>query len=182
MLRLKLPGSLAAIGLVCLCASALALAQEDEPRPANRGQPLHGGKPTVPLSSWMSLPAMSWLPTGRMWRRTVSHLPDRASSLSPCLRLLQSGKVDSETALICKRPLTLLAIGSTARIPHTRQPLDAVRPRSPTPATPISLAMATQISPHSCRTQFHQRMVSLSADRPCAERSCRYCRSRSSNA
>ena len=72
----------------------------------------------------MSHPAGCSPPTILTWRPAGWRIPDRASSRLPCLALLESGKVNAQTALLCKRTVTIAGHKLDCTHPVTAQPLD----------------------------------------------------------
>lgn len=152
MLRLKLPGSLAAIGLVCLCASALAFAQEansDLQTAVSRSMAGKNGTAVV-LDVATGNVLASYRPDVAARRLAF---PGSSIKTFTLLALLQSGKVNSETALICKRPLTIAGHRLDCPHPDTHHPLDPVEALAYS-CNSYFTSVATRISPQQLQNAF----------------------------
>jgi cell division protein FtsI/penicillin-binding protein 2 len=125
MLRLKLPCSLAAVGVVCLGASGLASAQATNPELQTAVSRAMAGKngTAVVLDVATGNVLASYRPDVAARRLAF---PGSSIKTFTLLALLQSGKVNSATALICKRPLTIAGHRLDCPHPDTHHPLDPV--------------------------------------------------------
>src|ERR1700683_3240840 len=124
MLRLQLPRSVTAISLACLCTSALAVAQETK----SDLQPVV----TRAMAGSRGTAVVLAVESGRILasyhlKVAAQRLASPGSSIKPFTlkTLLDAGKVDAATALVCKRPLNIAGHRLDCSHPKTGQPLDA---------------------------------------------------------
>jgi cell division protein FtsI/penicillin-binding protein 2 len=124
MPRLRLPGSIAAIAIVCWCSGLSAGAQKMSPElqsAVTRAMTgIRGTAVVLAVDSGRILAAYNL-------KAAAQRLASPGSSIKPFTlkALLNAGKVDAATALICKRPLSIAGHRLDCSHPQTGQPLDA---------------------------------------------------------
>lgn len=152
MLLLKLRGSVAAIAFVCLCTWWLALTQEAKPGLQSAVSHAMAGKNGTAV--------VLDVDTGRV---LASYRPDVAarrlafpgSSVKTftLLALLQSGKINGETALLCKRPLTIAGHRLDCAHPDTHRPLGPAEALAYSCNSYVT-SVATRLSPQKLQRAF----------------------------
>src|SRR6185312_5592603 len=148
MLRLQWPGSMA-ITFVCLCASALALAQQKEAgfqTAVNRA--MAGGRgAAVVLDVENGKILAAYHP-----KIAAQRLAAPGSSIKPFTlkALLVNGKVDAASKLVCKRSLNVAGHRLDCSHPQIGQPLDAATALAYSCNTYFT-TMAARLSPSELR-------------------------------
>jgi penicillin-binding protein 2 len=152
MLRAQLSAGLTAIGLVSLCASGLALGQEaklDLQSVVTRAMGGSRGSAVVLAVESGQILAAYHL------KAAAQRLAAPGSSIKPFTlkALLDAGRVDSSTALACKRSLNVAGHRLDCSHPQTGQPLDAATALAYS-CNSYFTTMATRLSPSQLRDTF----------------------------
>lgn len=149
MLRLKLPRSIAAIAIVCLCNGLPASAQKASPElQSSVTRAMAGNRGTAVV---LAVDSGRILAAYRL-RVAAQRLASPGSSIKPFTlkALLDAGKVDATTALVCKRPLSIAGHGLDCSHPRTGQPLDAATALAYS-CNSYFTSMATRLTPSQLR-------------------------------
>ncbi len=149
---LRLPSRATAISLLCLYASAVARGQHSKPdlqAAVNRAMAERRGAVVVLA-----------VDTGRMlasYHLSVAgqRLAAPGSSIKPFTlkALLNTGKVDAGTALMCKRPLSIAGHRLDCSHPQTGQPLDAAAALAYS-CNSYFTTLVTRLTPSQLRESF----------------------------
>ncbi len=152
MLLLKRPRGIAALACVCFYASVVASAQEALPSlqaAVNRAMAGKDGTAVV-LDVATSHVLASYHPD--VAARRVA-FPGSTIKPFTLLALLQSGKINGQTALLCKRPLTIAGHKLDCPHPDTHHPLDPAEALAYS-CNSYFTSVATRLSPEQLQKAF----------------------------
>ncbi len=152
MLRLQLPRRTIAISLLCVCALTLAGAQQAKPdlqsTVTHAMAGTHGTAVVLAVDSGQILAAYHL-------KVAAQRLASPGSSIKPFTlkTLLNTGKVDETSALVCKRSLNIAGHRLDCSHPQTGQPLDAATALAYS-CNSYFTSMATRLTPAQLREGF----------------------------
>ena len=151
MLRLRV---VAAIGVVCLGASTLVVAQQTNPglqKTVNRAMAGNRGTAVV-----LAVDSGQILAAYRL-KVAAQRLAAPGSSIKPFTlkALLDAGKVSASTALVCRRTLNIAGHRLDCSHPQTGQPLDAASALAYS-CNSYFTTVATRLTPAQLRDSFDQ--------------------------
>lgn len=149
MLRLQLPRRTIAISLLCVCALTLAGAQQTKPDlQSTVTHAMAGSRGTAVV---LAVDSGQILAAYRL-KIAAQRLASPGSSIKPFTlkALLNVGKVDATSALLCKRSLNVAGHRLDCSHPQTGQPLDAATALAYS-CNSYFTAMATRLTPSQLR-------------------------------